>query len=768
MQFVFLGMDGKTLFIRDDAEQAHLTREEMTLSLEFPRIDGKVISIGQRVLFYDPDTKAPQIYEIKQAKTLEPDHYQAVTAEHICISELSDEHIDKAEITDKKASEALQTLLSGTLWQVGIHPNNEAKSSMDVSRGSVWQAILQIKTNWNVYIEPRVIIGQNGAITRYLDIVPTSGEWHGVRLSIDKNLLSPSVTYDDSEVVTALYGYGGTTTPTAKGEEPQEITFKDIAWAKTADHPAKPAGQTYIEDPEATAAYGRNNRARFGYYQNTQITDPETLLQKTWEVLKQSAKPAVSIDGTVADLYCMGYADEPIKLHDIALVEILPAGYKERLQIIRMTTDLLDPTQTTVTIGSYIPNIVYIQRDSIESITGTRGPSGSKDKQPERSEYETAILKNNREIQLRAYQNDLDDLDNEVKLQEARITVEHNRITQEVTDRRNADNILDAKITVEAGRITQEVTERKGEDVALSSKIEQTASQIRTEVKETTSQLYSSVITQTSSMIKAEVATNNSTVYSTITQTASQIRSEVASTSSGLYSSVITQTSNMIKSEVATNNSTVYSSIEQTASQIRSEVVDTTSSLYSSVITQTSNMIKSEVSTNNSTVYSTITQTASQIRSEVASTSSGLYSSVITQTSSMIKSEVSTNNSKVYSSIKQESDRIDLVVTKDGNTDVVNTASIVAGINGQTGSYVKIQAATINLSGYVTASQLSATQADIDNLMAGNTTAAWIKANQGNIPSLTVGNNLTFKSHGVYWQGVTIGTTNYHFMGYVG
>ena len=68
----------------------------------------------------------------------------------------------------------------------------------------------------------------------------------------------------------------------------------------------------------------------------------------------------------------------------------------------------------------------------------------------------------------------------------------------------------------------------------------------------------------------------------------------------------------------------------------------------------------------------------------------------------------------------------------------------------------------------MTASQLNVTDAKISNLMSGNTTAAWIKANQGNIPSLTVGNNLTFKSHGVYWQSVTIGGIAYHLMGYVG
>jgi hypothetical protein len=64
-----------------------------------------------------------------------------------------------------------------------------------------------------------------------------------------------------------------------------------------------------------------------------------------------------------------------------------------------------------------------------------------------------------------------------------------------------------------------------------------------------------------------------------------------------------------------------------------------------------------------------------------------------------------------------------LVVSETSGGYEVNSASIVAGINGQTGSYVKISADTINLSGYVTASELYATDAKIDNLTSGATQA---------------------------------------------
>ena len=588
MQFIFLDMAGGTLFIREDAERAQWTQEEMTLECEFPYLDDKRISIGQRIYFKDPSTGSEQIYEVKQAVTLEPDHYQSVTAENICISELTDEHIDTKEYTDVLATTPMDELLENTLWRVGEFFVNPV-SSGDISRGSVWQGVLQVKENWNVRIEPRVSLSSDGSISRYLDIKPLDGEFNGIRLSVDKNFIDPSVTYDDSEVVTALYGYGGTIVAENKDEEDKEVDFSSVVWESTSTHPAKPAGQKFIADPVATELYGRNGRPRFGFYQNTDITDPETLLQKTWESLVESAKPTISIEGTVADLYRLGYADEPIRLNDVALVEILPVGYKETLQIIKVTTDLLDPSATTVTIGAYIPNIIYIQRETTEQTTGERGGGTNKSKQTERSEYETAIEKNNRKISLRAYQNDLDDLDNELKLQEARIDIEHDRITTEVTDRRNADGVLSSRIT-------------------------QTATEIRSEVTNGINGL-NSRITQTATSIRSEVNTAVEGLNSSITQTATQIRSEVNGAIQGVNSS-ITQQAGRITAEVtrATNAENRLSGrLDVTDSAITAEVTRATNAEgdLSSRITVNADEIELKVSKNG--VVSAINQTAESI-----------------------------------------------------------------------------------------------------------------------------------------------------------
>ena len=209
MNCIFLNAAGVTLFVRDDMESGHWVQEQMNATADFPFDSGKVIQTGQRIAFRDPATDVLQVFEIINVTNSEPDHYQQITAEHICISELSDEHINSTEITEKTAAQALTTALTGTLWSVGNNTSSGTQSA-DFSRGSVWDAVNTIQNNWNVYITPRIVISSAGVITgRYLDIAPAEGVWHGLRLSVRKNMVDPAVTYDDEDVYTALYGYGG-------------------------------------------------------------------------------------------------------------------------------------------------------------------------------------------------------------------------------------------------------------------------------------------------------------------------------------------------------------------------------------------------------------------------------------------------------------------------------------------------------------------------------------------------------------------------------
>ena len=586
MNFVFLKEAGGVAFFRSDAFRANWQQDELMLSADFPYLPDKVIQRGQRIAFRDPDGGAWQLFEVRVAKILGDGKYQGINAEHIVISELSDIHIDNGEITDKTAQAALSAVLTGTPWNVG-EVTASVVSSADIQRGSVWQAVNEIKRNWNVYIEPHVTIDLSGNVGRFLDIRPAEGKWQGIRLAVDKNLDESAVTWDDSNLITAIKGYGGT------DDDGDPITFADVVWTQTADHPAKAAGSEWLIDPEATLLYGRNGQPRQGYYQDAAIKDPEILLEKSWESLKAGNHPVLQIEGTVTDLYRLGYADQPLRLHDTAIVEIRPAGIQEFKEIVRLNVDLINPAGTRAVIGQYIPNIIYINRQTNEAATGSRGGGGG------------GRGKKNTE--------------NEVLEFETRIEANHQMILLEAIQRKEGQVALDSKITI----------------------------------------------------------------------TASEIRSEVQNKIDG--------------------------------------------------------------------VSSAISQTASQIRTEVRNVKTGLEST-ITQESGRIYTHIRDVQNGLQSTITQLSNKIALVVT-DNNT--IDVASIVLGINSQTGSYVQIKANTIDLSGYVTASQLSAVEAQITNLTSGTTVAGSLKTS-----ALYATSSFYFGGYTINRRSLTIDGVTYQLLGW--
>lgn len=477
MQFTFL-RDGKTAFFRDDAEEATWTQEELSLTATFPFRNEKLIERGMVVLFEDID--GWQAFEIRTATVIMGDSYQQITAESIAISELTDCHIPAdVKLTDITAAQALTQALDGTGWSIGTDQSS-GRSSGDFIRGSVWQAVSAVKNNWNVYITPRVTVGSSGITGRFLDISIPGGTWRGLRLTIDRNISDATVTYDDTELATALYAYGGSVD---SGDKSEEVNITGVEWKKTEDHPAKPKGQAYLEDPEKTALYGRDGKPRFGYYQNTDIEDPNVLIEKTWESLKQRSEPRVSITGTMTDMKRLGYNGVPVRLHDLAVVEIVPGDIVMYREVIQNTVNLLDPTGTTPTIGDYIANIIYINRRTYEQATGESGGAsggggrGNK-KDAEDSEFRTTVARNSRNIYLSAEQID----ENKEILKQAGMKIDP--ITGVIIYAEDTQHTIGSHFRVQNDRIEMEVTQRTEEGARMRSKIEQQADKISLVVSE--------------------------------------------------------------------------------------------------------------------------------------------------------------------------------------------------------------------------------------------------------------------------------------------
>ena len=645
MEFTFLKGDS-VAFFRSDAQTAEWTQEEMNVHCTFPLLQEKIIERGMILLFQDPATDDWQAFTIRQCKGFA--NYQQVETEHIAITELSSCHVpEKIELDNVTAQEALNSILPGTGWSIGNIGSNPV-SSGDLSRGSVWQNISTISSNWNVFILPRVTVNASGIVGRFLDLIPTTGTDRGLRLAVNKNVTDPCVTYDDSELCTALYGYGGTYSEGTLDERVTlEYNFSEVVWDKTNDHPAKPAGQKYLEYPEMTALYGVNGKPRFGYYQNTNINDPAVLLQKTWETLKNCCQPKISITGTATELNRLGYADVPLRLYDMAIIEIEPLGLLFYKLVVKLTVNLLDPTKNLPTIGDYIPNIIFINRETESFATGGGkgsgrggGGKGMTKLDEKNSEYETEFYDTGRELGAYARKTD----ENGNILQQAGMHIDPE--TGVLIYAEDNENNVGSMFHVQSDRITSEVNARTAQGEQLSSRITQTANAISLEVSERKS---------ADSQLSGRITVEKDRITAEVTR---------ATTAEGTLAGRLTVTENAITAEVTR-----------------------------------------------------------------ATTAEGTLSGRLTVTENAITAEVTraTNSENSLSGrITVNADKVSLVVEEKDGQNVVKAASIVAGINDQTGSYVKIKADTINLSGYVTASELNAEKARFDNLVSGNTQASKI------------------------------------------
>ena len=371
MNFTFFGFDDKAIYSRNDAVTAVWTQETLELDASFPLVDEKRIQRGQRIGFIDGEGNF-QAFEIYRVKNEHPQGLQTLKASHIAVAELSTEVVGMYTPTDTTPNNAVTMALTGTPWAVGtVTASNLATT--EASFGSVWRALCAVRDAWGVKITPRVTYNSNGITGRYIDVAPDTGVFRGLRLSMMRNIDKAGVIYDDSECVTALYGYGKSGRD-ENTEAPTYVDFGSIVWTTAGGKPAnKPAGQKYVEDTTATAAYGRNGRPRFGVYQNNDDEDPATLLQHTWDDLQKRNKPKLSIEATIADLRSFGYTGEPMALGDLCNVEIEPEGLKVQAKIVRLSVDLLYPEKTKPTLGNYIEDIVYTTRQTaINASTGAQ------------------------------------------------------------------------------------------------------------------------------------------------------------------------------------------------------------------------------------------------------------------------------------------------------------------------------------------------------------------------------------------------------------
>lgn len=247
------------------------------------------------------------------------------------------------------AKVAAQSLLQGTGWSLGNVTGSTKTGDVNAYYTSLWEALLTLQDQYSVRVIPYYTIDKGEVTGRHVDVIDKTPIYRGRLIEPETDASDLYITYT-GEPVTVLYGLGDETGT----ESGARLTIAEAVWSKSAGDPAnKPKGQTWVEDTEAVAQYGRRERV----FTADGVTDASTLLQMTWEELQRVKEPSVNATATIMDLeMAEGMSHKQVRINDEVVVRPKHHG-DVRASIINIERDYIRPKQTKIEIGSELESL---------------------------------------------------------------------------------------------------------------------------------------------------------------------------------------------------------------------------------------------------------------------------------------------------------------------------------------------------------------------------------------------------------------------------
>lgn len=381
-----------------------------------------------------------RLFCIDTAEDSERDGLTSITATDAGVEELAGMVVRSAQAENVGAREAFASILADTGWMLGTVTATERTGSVDVYYQTAWKAILDAQNTFDARLVVRYEMDNNVITGRVLDVLAKESTFRG-RIFDSARDTDNIYTTRENVPVTMLFGIGKAV---STGDNPQKLTFADIAWSRANGDPAdKPAGQDWISDPEAVAKYGQ----RQDVYSNQYQDDPEKLLRETWEELQKRCKPSMTITANVQDMEMTeGYEHQQVRLWDTAAI-VKRDGTALESTIINIERDYVTPWLTKITLGNEehasIARQMANQQSALEQLSNRVGGHGAGIE--ENKEF---IVENKENIKLHTQQLD----EQGTKLNEASITLNNAVITLEAHQQtldENGERISFAEVAID-------------------------------------------------------------------------------------------------------------------------------------------------------------------------------------------------------------------------------------------------------------------------------------------------------------------------------
>lgn len=323
---------GLTVYLLDEKRQLKRTIRQGIAELEHSEADGKLTAellIGYRphggeyLAFRCVDGRH-RLFEITLVEQLDEEGVDYIEATDAAIAELQNTIAAAAEIKNKSAKSALQSLLAGTGWQIGKESaTGQVGNIKDAEFEAAADAMERIADTAEVRLRPYFEMSGGKVTGKKIDILSREPVYRG--LIISRRNASGIILTEEGAPMGRVYAVGGWT---GTGDERKRVTLESVAWSKAAGDPTdKPAGQKYIDLPGWGGAY-----RRAFVYTDTNIDDALTLANDSYKELQKRSQPKRTGTATAGDLsFLDGWHHSAVEVEDYAALRTGTGVVQERI-----------------------------------------------------------------------------------------------------------------------------------------------------------------------------------------------------------------------------------------------------------------------------------------------------------------------------------------------------------------------------------------------------------------------------------------------------
>ena len=308
---------------------------------------------GEYLGFFDVDHHF-RLFAIDKAEDDDRRGVTVITATDSAVAQLAHSIVPEVRLEAATARQAAKAVLDGSGFALGSVTDSTETNGISVYMQARWKVLRDMAVQYQLRITPYYEIVDGEIAGRRVDVTERTSEYRG-RLLEGASGTSQIYVTRSGIPITRMYGYGKAT-----GEEdpPTCVTFADVVWSRANGDPAdKPAGQTYIDDPDADSADVWEDA-----YNDKHEEDPEKLLSSTWAELQKRRKPKVSGTATAADMEDIpGHEHKIVRLHDKVVVRT-KRGEDVEASVIGIKRNYLRRGLTKITVGEETDDSGLIQR----------------------------------------------------------------------------------------------------------------------------------------------------------------------------------------------------------------------------------------------------------------------------------------------------------------------------------------------------------------------------------------------------------------------